>query len=409
MARTPKEPSHNQQPQESAPHQQPRQAHKRPRKHRRHGEGSIYQLKDGRYAAALRVEGKRKVYYGKTYKEAQEKLQQALYEKKQGMLATGPQQTLEQFLSHWIEHVQKPAVGLKTYVNHRGLLYNHVIPVLGKVRLQQVTPEKLEMLYALLQQEKNLKASSIKIIHSILGKAFGHAVRRKIISHNPCDLAVKPRVEKFDIQPLNEEQAKRLVEAVRGDLLFEGLITVTVTLGLRRGEVLGLKWDDIDFVNKCLYVRRSTSRVGKYGIVEKEPKTKSGLRKISLPDFLIDILKRHQERQQEHKAKVGTTWKDSGYVFCNSVGNFYHESNLTVRYKRLLQRAGLPEIRFHDLRHSAATILLSMGVNPKVVQELLGHSSFVTTMNTYAHVLPSMQQEAVQKLDNFYQRSDDKS
>jgi len=407
MARTPKEPSHNQQPQESAPHQQPRQAHKRPRKHHRHGEGSIYQRKDGRYAAALRVEGKRKVYYGKTYKEAQEKLQQALYEKKQGMLATGPQQTLEQFLSHWIEHVQKPAVGIRSYINQRGVLYNHVIPVLGKVRMRQVTPEKLEMLYELLQQEKNLKGSTIKLVHATLHKAFGYAVRRNIIARNPCDLAIKPRTEKFDIQPLNEDQARRLVEIVRGDLLFEGLITITVTLGLRRGEVLGLKWDDIDFVNKCLYIRRSVGHLGRHGIIEKKPKTKSGLRKVNVPDFLIDILKLHRQRQEEQKVKKGTAWKNSGYVFCNTVGNFYHEGNLDKRYKRLLKDAGLPEVRFHDLRHSAATILISMGVNPKVVQELLGHSSITTTLNTYTHVLPTMQQEAMQKLHDFYQKGDE--
>ena len=404
MARTPKNTPPQDQPSQEP---QPPQSRKRTKLHRGHGEGSIYQCKDGRYAAAITLEnGKRKVFYGKTYKEAQEKLQQALYEKKQGILATGPQQTLEQFLDHWIEHVQKPTVELRTYVTQRAILYNHIIPVLGKVRMQQVTPEKIEMLYALLQQEKNLKGSTVKSINNALHKAFDHAVRRNILSRNPCDLATKPRIEKFEIQPLNEEQAKRLVEAVRGDLLLEGLITVTVTLGLRRGEVTGLKWEDVDFANKCLYIRRSVGRVGTYGIIEKEPKTKSGLRKIMLPDFLIAVLKQHQQRQQEQKEKKGAAWKNSGYVFCNSKGNFYHEENLMKNYKRLLKRADLPAIRFHDLRHSAATILISMGVNPKVVQELLGHGSIMTTLNTYAHVLPSMQQDAVQKLNNFYQNSD---
>ena len=302
MARTPKEQPHDQPSQKSVP-QPSRQARNRPRKHHRHGEGSIYQRKDGRYVAALRVEGKRKVYYGKTYKEAQEKLQQALYEKRQGILATGPQQTLEQFLSHWIEHVQKPAVFLRTYVCERGRLYNHVIPVLGKLRMQQVTPEKLEMLYALLQQEKGLKGATVNKIHTILHKAFDYAVRRNLLVRNPCDLAIPPRAEQFAIQPLDEEQAKRLVEAVRGDLLLEGLITMTLTLGLRRGEVLGLKWSDIDFVNKSLSIRRSAGHIGKHGIVEKEPKTKSSVRKIALPDFLIDVLKRHQQRQEEQKQR----------------------------------------------------------------------------------------------------------
>lgn len=401
MARTPKKSASEQEPDH--------QERKSKKPHRGHGEGTIYQRKDGRWTAGITLENdQRKYFYGKTRKEVADKLHQALHEQKQGMLATGPQQTVEQFMTYWLENIHKPTIELRSYVTYRGLLKNHIFPVLSKTRMQQVTPEKLEKFYILLQ-EKGLKARTIKSIGDLLHASFDYAVRRNIIPRNVCDLVTKPRVEKYEIQPLDEEQVKRLVEAVRGDLLFEGLITTTVTLGLRRGEALGLKWGDIDFEKKMLFIRRSVGRVSTYGIIEKEPKTQSGLRTIVLPDFLIEVLQQHQQRQQEHQTKIGPAWKNSGYVFCNTRGGFYEDSSLAKRYKQLLKREDLPEIRFHDLRHSAATILISMGVNPKVVQELLGHASIVTTLNIYAHVLPAMQQEAAQKLNNLYRQGDHKS
>jgi integrase len=198
--------------------------------------------------------------------------------------------------------------------------------------------------------------------------------------------------------------AKRLLQAAQGDLL-EGIITVTLALGLRRGEALGLKWEDIDLKNKCLYIQRSAGRVGTLGIKEKDPKTNSSKRKIDLPDFVVEALKSHQKRQLESKERLAEKWTDSGYVFTNKYGRFLQESHLYNSYKALLKRAGLPDIRFHDLRHSAATIMLSMGVNPKVIQEVLGHSNIRMTLGIYAHVLPSMQQEMTQKLDDLFNKN----
>src|SRR5262249_936666 len=157
--------------------------------------------------------------------------------------------------------------------------------------------------------------------------------------------------------------------------------------------LLGLHWQDIDFDTRSLYVRRTINRIGKFGLVESEPKTQRSRRKIILPAFVVDVLRRHREQQQVIREKAGLLLPGKGIVFCNMYGGYIEPTNLHDDFKRLLRSAQLPDIRFHDLRHSAATILLSMGVHPKIVQEILGHSNIGMTMDTYSHVFPSMQQE----------------
>jgi len=367
---------------------------------RANGEGSIIQRKDGRWMATLTLDGKRRYFYGNTQKEALEKRRASQREHAQGILATGPTQTLNVYLKHWLEDVHKPTVSLRTYLTYCGNLNNYILPTLGHIQLRKLTPQHVQSFYAKLLKE-GLSASTIKGIHGILHGALDNAVRWNLVSRNVSGLVKKPRIVKHKIHPLTEEQVRTLLDAVKGDVL-EGIITVTLVTGLRRGEVLGLKWEDIDLENKYLYVRRSVGRAYKYGIIESEPKTKSGLRVIKLPNIVVDVIREHKVRQDAVKIEIGDKWQDSGYVFCNGKGKFLDASQLQVMYKRLLKRTMLPNIRFHDLRHSAATIMISMGVNPKVVQEILGHSTISMTMDTYAHVLPSMQEDATQKLNDRY-------
>ena len=207
---------------------------------------------------------------------------------------------------------------------------------------------------------------------------------------------------KHEIQTLTQEQAHKLLEAAHGHRL-EALLTVAVTTGMRRGELLGLRWQDIDFTNRSLYIRRTANYYPGFGHVENEPKTLRSRRKVVLPQFVIETLKRHRVTQDELRQKVGSAWHDYDLVFCNTLGSYQETQYLGDLLRALLKEAGLPPIRFHDLRHSAATIMLSMGVHPKVVQELLGHSNISMTMDTYSHVLPSMQQEAMDRLNDLFQ------
>jgi integrase len=241
----------------------------------------------------------------------------------------------------------------------------------------------------------------VRGLHSLLHSALENAVKWNLVGRNVCDLVSPPVPKRHEIQPLTPEQAQRLLRAAREHKL-ETLLTLALATGMRRGELLGLRWQDIDFEVGCLHVRHSVGRVGRYGMIKSEPKTQRGRRKIMLPAFVLEALRQHQQQQHAAREEAGSDWQEKDIVFAGRNGKYFDLNGLDYHFKRLLKSAGLPNIRFHDLRHSAATILLSMGVHPKVVQELLGHSNISITLDIYSHVLPSIQQEAMNKLDDLF-------
>lgn len=371
---------------------------------RGHGEGSIYQRKDGRWSGHITLEnGKRKLFYGKTRKEVQDKVNDALYEQKQGTLTTGKQQSMKQFLNYWLEDVHKPTIRVGTYIGYRIVLDTHLLPALGSIKLQKLTAQQVQGVLAQKRRE-GLSSGRIIFIRAVLHTALSHAVAINLVARNVCDVVAKPRLVKREVHPLTLEQAKQLMQAASGHPLLEGLLPLTIATGMRRGEILALRWSDIDLVSvpKTVQVRRTMSRMKQYGLVESEPKTAKSQRLIVLPQFVVEALVHHRARQEETKRNVGQTWQDNNLVFTNRRGGRVEPTHLDEMFEKLLHRAGLPDIHFHDLRHNAATMLLGMGVHPKVVQELLGHSSITMTMDTYSHVLPTMQQEAMSKLNDAF-------
>ena len=281
----------------------------------------------------------------------------------------------------------------------------HIVPVLGYIQLQRLTPQQVQAFYAM-KLDEGLSTKRVRGFHAVLHRALEQAVKWNLIARNVCDLVTPPVPQQHEVQPLTPEQAQRLLQVAREHKL-ETLLTVAIATGMRRGELLGLHWQDVDFNEGCLYVRRTVGRIGKFGVVLSEPKTKQGRRKIVLPGFVIDALKRHQERQLAMREKAGTQWREKDIVFCNMYGDYLSTTNLQIAFKRLLQSAELPDIRFHDLHHSAATFLAKLGVHPKVVQEIRGHSNISMTMDIYSHVFLSMQQEAMDKLDDLFNHSTD--
>lgn len=370
------------------------------------GEGAIYWRESRkRWVAELPLEdGKSKYFTGKTYAEAQRKLNHAKLEQQQGKLATGPKQTVKQFLEHWLEHVHRPNIRVNSYRIYRQLLDNHLLPALGQHQLQRLSPQHIDELYA--QKRKDgFAPETIRAMHRLLRRALQDAVRWSLVSNNVCDKVTPPRQVKFEAQALSAEQVKQLLEAAKGSQI-EVLLTLALTTGMRVGEMIALRWDDIDFQDGSLQVRHTVSRVGKRfqpdGLVENEPKTESSRRKIVLPHFVLEALKRHREQQAGVREKAGAGWQEKDIVFANHLGGFLERANINTMLKGLLKQAALPEIRIHDLRHSAATILLKMNVNPKQVQVLLGHSSIVITMDRYSHVQPDMQRTIMDQLDDFF-------
>ncbi len=237
----------------------------------------------------------------------------------------------------------------------------------------------------------------------MLHRALKSAVRWGLASRNVCDDVEVPSKVPYRIQPLTLKQTRTFLETVRGHP-NEALFVLAVATGMRRGELAGLKWQDVDLVKGELHVCRSLVRVPTAmgsGYMEAEPKTEKSRRSILFPDFALEVLKSHRERQQEAKRQAGELWQEHDYVFCTPTGTHIHLGHdMLEEFKKLLKKAGLPDIRFHDLRHSAATMLLGMGVHPKIVQERLGHHDIGTTMNTYSHVLPCMQEGAMKQLNS---------
>jgi integrase len=341
---------------------------------RGNGEGSIYFRKsDEKWVGSITLENrKRKVFYGKTRKEVQEKLKVALREQQQSTLITAPKQTLAQFLTEWLENSQRQSVRPRTYERYEELVRLHIVPALGRHELQKLSAQHLQAFYAKKVGE-GLSATTVNHFHNVLHKALDTAVKWNLVARNVCDLVSPPRRKQFEVQPLSLDQVHKLLSVVKGHYM-EALFKLALATGLRRGELMGLKWQDINFDTGVLQVRRILSRVptkmpGK-GYVEAEPKTQKSRRSIVIAPFALEALQQHRVSQLEAKVTAGSAWQEHDYVFCTSIGTHLNPTrDILDQLKVLLKKAGLPNIRFHDLRHSAATLLLSVGVHPKVVQE----------------------------------------
>jgi integrase len=373
-------------------------------KQRGHGEGSVYRRKDGRWAASMTLEDhSRKYFYGETRKEVYEKLQKALHEQKQGTLLIGPQQTMKDYLEYWLEEVHKSKLRIGTYRTYRSVLNCHLLPGLGHIRLQKLISQHVQSLYSKKHTEEGLSPGRIRVIHIVLHKALNHAVRVNLVARNVCDQVELPREERHKGLALTPEQAQQLLQKVHEHRL-DALFTLAVTTGMRIGEILSLRWQDVDLKAGLLQVRRTVGYYGKRGFVVGEPKTDSSRRTIVLPAFLVEKLKLHRTSQLEMRLQAGLAWMDNDLVFCNKRGGFVPPQTIAYQFNKLLKDLGFSHMRIHDLRHSAATLLLSMGVSLKVVQEILGHSTISTTADIYSHTLLSMQKEAMNKMDDLFRQ-----
>ena len=369
---------------------------------RGHGEGTIYQRQDGRWVASIMLENrKRKEFYGKTRKEVQEKLKVALRELQQGTLVTGPQQTVAQYLHEWLK-VHKQVIRPRSYERYEAIIRLHLVPMLGKLPLQKLTGQHLQRLYTE-KLESGLSSTTVSAIHGMLHTALDNALKLGILTRNVCEAVSPPRKVHKEMKPLSPEQVRQLLEVAKGHPQ-EALFILALATGMRRGELLGLKWQDIHFEQSVLQVQRALTRMPTgLGYKETEPKTRKSRRSIVLTAFAIEALKKHQARQLKMKKVAGDAWEEHDYVFCTAAGKHLHPGHdVLEELKKLLKKAGLPDVRFHDLRHSTATLLLSKGVHPKVVQEILGHSEISMTLDTYSHVLPTMQKAAMEGLNDFF-------
>jgi integrase len=364
---------------------------------RANNEGSIYKRGDGRWVASVSLErGQRKYLYGRTRQEVGRKLTAALKARQDGLPLAGERQTVRRYLESWLESA-RPSVRPRTWERYEQYVRLHAIPELGHLTLAKLGPQHLQRLYAS-RLESGLSATSVAHLHAVLHRALGQAARWGLVPRNVASLATPPRIRRQEMATLSPEQARALLETAQGDRLH-ALYVVALSTGMRQGELLALKWRDVDLDAARLQVRATLQRVGD-GFDFAEPKTARSRRQVALTATAIAALRRHRVAQAEERLRMGAAWEDNDLVFANEVGRPIEATNLIRRsFHPLLERAVLPRIRFHDLRHTAATLMLGRGVHPKVVAEMLGHSQIAVTLDLYSHVTPTMQREATAALD----------
>jgi integrase len=246
--------------------------------------------------------------------------------------------------------------------------------------------------------EPSLCSDTVQYTRAILRRAINQAVQWDLVGRNVAALTTAPSSKRYSFQPFTPEQARTFLDAVRGDRL-DALYSVAVTVGLRQGEALGLHWEDLDLGRGTITVRHQLQRINKQ-LTIVEPKTSRSRRTIGIPDVTIAALQKHRIRQLEERLVAGAQWREHGLVFTTTIGTPLDARNVVRQYKKLLKTAGLPELRFHDLRHTCAALLVDQGVHARVVMETLGHSPISLTMNTYSHVMPVLQRDAASRIND---------
>ena len=369
-------------------------------KKRANGEGSIRKRKDGRwegrYTAGHDPATGKTIYknvLGKTQTEVKEKLKRAIEDSAKLDMSKVGQYTVGQWMDVWFENYAKIKVRPSSHQTYRGYIENHIKPNIGSIPLNKLTSLELQKLYKKLlgngrverieskKQPKGLSAKTVRNINQIICSALNLAIEQRLILTNPADACALPKLEHREMKTLPVEQLTSFLREAKESGVFE-MYYIELATGLRRGELLGLKWSDIDLEHGSLRVQRQIARIDGE-IVEAPLKTKNAYRTLPLSADAIDVLK-------TQKKKCG----NSQYVFPSPTGGPISPDSVLHMLHRVLKRAGLPKVRFHDLRHTFATLALQNGVDIKTVSGMLGHFSAGFTLDTYAHVTTSAQKEA---------------
>jgi integrase len=356
-------------------------------KYRAHGEGTLYQRADGRWAAQITLpDGQRKTKYGKGQKEVRDWLTAERQAIRTQAWTSDERLTVADFLTRYLSDVAAPTVRPRTLEGYTWLIHNHIKPALGDVRLVRLSPQRVQSFYAD-RLKAGLSSTTVNHIHNVLHKALEQAVRWGMVPRNVTDLVDAPQTKRRTATVWTAEQARAFIEASRSHRLH-ALYVLAIYTGMRQGELLGLQMDDIDWASNTLNIRHSLQTLQSQPQQLSTPKTEKSKRLVTLPAPASAALEAHIKRQE----------RKQGYVFVSLVETPLRPHSVIDTFKRIASKVGLPEIRFHDLRHTCATLHLLNGTNPKIVQDLLGHSTITLTLDTYSHVMPGMQQDAADRL-----------
>lgn len=388
---------------------------KRKPKQRGNGEGSIYKRSDGRWCGAITVgrtpEGKlkKKVIYGKTRNEVAEKMNTELNALSLGNFVDTNNIILKDWMHTWLYEYKKQSVRRTTFQTYEMLIRNFIDPELGHLKLKNLKSTTIQKFYNKLSETKS--ARTIKLVHIVLHEAFKQAKINNLVIKNVADSEYLslPKVKKAALKAMSMENQKKFLEAIQSNRL-KALFTLTLATGMRRGEVLALKWKNVDLENEIIYVKEALKIVKNFdknsatktSVIFEEPKTDAGKRTITIPKKVVDELREHKAIQDKEKEIAGELYNDEDFVFAHKNGKFISLSALRGYYKDILKSIDLEKTTFHALRNTYATRLLEENEHPKVVQVLLGHSNISTTMDIYSEVLPPMKVKAASKINYLF-------
>ena len=366
--------------------------------------GSIRQRSTGtwqlRYDAPPDGTGKRR-FISETFKgnkkDADRVLRERLAAIENGGYVGRDTETVGRFLTRWLETYAATNTTLRTQEGYRGNIQRYIAPAIGSVELQKLTALHIQKMYAGLL-ERGLGNRTVLHVHRVLRKALADGVKWGLLVRNVADAATSPRPENKEMEMWDTETIARFIGATESHR-FRDFYLLALLTGLRRSELCGLKWDNVDLVARRLSVVSTLQRIIGKGHVEGQPKNRHSRRSVALSPQAVDVLHAMRGQQIEYQLAAGPLWQSTGYVLTQVDGRPMNPIKVTQEFTALVRKAGLPHLTLHGLRHAHATLLLIAGVHPKVVSERLGHSNIAITMDTYSHVLPGLQEEAVLALD----------
>lgn len=362
------------------------------------GEGSVYLRSDGRWTASVELDpigGKRrrKVLYAPTKAELLRKLRAAQDRRDAGRPILDGRRTTGDFLAYWVEEILPGTVTDNTLQGYRAVVRRDITPYVGHVVLSQLRPEHVHVMMRTLERERGLGPRTVTYARAVLRRALRLAERWDMVSCNAAALVDPPRQRRRQPDHLCLDDVRTILASASGDRLG-ALYVLAVTCGLRRGEALALLWEDVDLAVGVVHVRAGLKRIAGHGLVRDEPKTARSRRTVPLPSVTADLLRVHRRRSREEALARGSGSSPRDYVFTSTYGTPIDPSNLTGLWHEFCEQVGLPRIRLHALRHTAATLLLSQGVPLAVISKTLGHAGLAITADIYADVVPELQRDA---------------
>ncbi|WP_331448007.1 site-specific integrase [Streptomyces xanthochromogenes] len=374
------------------------------RKRNPNGAGTITKRKDGRYQCAVYVlqpDGTRarKFAYGKTWEECDAKRRELLDKVASGTPVPTRSAKLSEWLSFWLESIVKPRRKLSTYDKYEAHVRLYLSPMVGGKRLESLGTADVRRF--LLQLEKKTTAATAKESHRVLRSALSAACREEMITRNVAKLVEPPRPKPRELSPWSLDETLAFLSTARLDPLYAAFV-LAIAMGLRRGELVGLRWSDIDLEQRTLTVRQQLQR--RRGVLYNDETKGRRSRALPLPAMCVAPLRWHRMRQAAARASAGAAWQETGYIFTTRTGRPVEPRNVHRSFVRVSADAGLRVVRLHDARHGCATLLTAAGVAPRVVMEILGHSQISLTMDVYTHVVQDTQREAISHMDRLLRR-----